>query len=196
LLQRSTIWPRLGDRSRGSLPADPDLGFLASPPKQPVRRLNLSERQPRPVRGGLSHVPTEAPPGAPPSVRRTSRPITSAVTLREEFLDVPIAQGEAQIEPNRMLADHRRKAVAAVGYFSHRISLPLRRASGLSGYPDKAAPCHSGSGDARRRLPSPTELWRQLTCAHFRPVPLEGSGDRVQYTPFRRWVGPKVPCRY
>jgi hypothetical protein len=116
--------------------------------------------------------------------------------LREEFLDVPIAQGEAQIEPNRMLADHRRKAVAAVGYFSHRISLPLRRASGLSGYPDKAAPCHSGSGDARRRLPSPTELWRRLTCAHFRPVPLEGSGDRVQYTPFRRWVGPKVPCRY
>jgi hypothetical protein len=33
----------------------------------------------RPVRSTPSHVPTEAPPGAPPSVRRTSRPITSAV---------------------------------------------------------------------------------------------------------------------
>jgi len=37
-----------------------------------------------------------------------------------------------------MLDDHRRKAVAAVGYFSHRMSLPLGRASRLSGYPDKA----------------------------------------------------------
>src|SRR6516162_7580897 len=45
--------------------------------------------------------------------------------LGEELLDVPIAQGEAQIEPNRMLDDHRRKAVAAVGYFSHRGSLPM-----------------------------------------------------------------------
>jgi len=33
--------------------------------------------------------------------------------LGEEFLDVPIAQGEAQIEPNRMLDDPRRKAVPA-----------------------------------------------------------------------------------
>jgi hypothetical protein len=38
-----------------------------------------------------------------------------------------------------MLDDPRRKAVAAVGYFSHCASLPLGRASGLSGYPDKAA---------------------------------------------------------
>jgi hypothetical protein len=36
------------------------------------------------------------------------------------------------------LDDPRRKAVAAVGYFSHRARLPLGRASGLSGYPDKA----------------------------------------------------------
>src|SRR6516164_929092 len=43
----------------------------------------------------------------------------------EEFLDVPIAQGEAQVEPYRMLDDDRRKAMVAVGYLSHRASLPL-----------------------------------------------------------------------
>ena len=37
-----------------------------------------------------------------------------------------------------MLDDSRRKAVAAVGYLSHRASQPLGRASGLCGYPDKA----------------------------------------------------------
>jgi len=42
----------------------------------------------------------------------------------------------------------------------------------------------------------PLSSWRRLTCAHFRPAPLEGPGDRVQHTPLRRWVGPKVPCRY
>jgi hypothetical protein len=36
-----------------------------------------------------------------------------------------------------MLDDHRQKAVAAVGYFCRRASLPLGRASRLSGYPDK-----------------------------------------------------------
>ena len=59
--------------------------------------------------------------------------------LGEELLDVPITQREAQVEPDRMLDDHRRKAVAAVRDFSHRTSLPVVTASGLSGYPDKAA---------------------------------------------------------
>jgi hypothetical protein len=36
-----------------------------------------------------------------------------------------------------VLDDPRRKAVAAVGDLSHRASLPLGRACGLSGYPDK-----------------------------------------------------------
>ena len=45
--------------------------------------------------------------------------------LDEEFLDVPIAQREAQVEPDGMLHDHRRKAVATVGDFSHRARLPL-----------------------------------------------------------------------
>jgi hypothetical protein len=44
--------------------------------------------------------------------------------LSEKFLDVPTAQREAQVEPDRMLDDHWRKAVAAVGDFSHRASLP------------------------------------------------------------------------
>src|ERR1700752_1211119 len=44
-------------------------------------------------------------------------------SLGEEFLDVAIAQHQAQIEPDRMLDDHRRKAVAATGDFGHRASL-------------------------------------------------------------------------
>src|SRR5215831_15006181 len=44
--------------------------------------------------------------------------------LGQEFLDVPIAQREAQVDPDRMLDDRWRKAVAAVGDFSHRASLP------------------------------------------------------------------------
>ena len=34
-------------------------------------------------------------------------------------------QREARVEPNRVLDDHRRKAVAAIRDFSHRASLPV-----------------------------------------------------------------------
>jgi hypothetical protein len=44
--------------------------------------------------------------------------------LGQEFLDVSVAQGEAQIKPDRMMDDRRRKAVPAIGDFSHRPSLP------------------------------------------------------------------------
>jgi hypothetical protein len=44
--------------------------------------------------------------------------------LGEEFLDVAIAQREAQVDPDRVLDDHRRKAVPTIGDFSHRASLP------------------------------------------------------------------------
>jgi len=44
--------------------------------------------------------------------------------LGEEFLDVPITPRKAQVEPDRMLDDHRWKAVPAVGDFSHRANLP------------------------------------------------------------------------
>ena len=58
----------------------------------------------------------------------------------QQFLDVAIAQREAQIEPDRMVDDHRGKTVAAIGDFSHRAGLPLPLASELSGYPDNAQP--------------------------------------------------------
>jgi len=45
--------------------------------------------------------------------------------LSEEFLDVSIAQCETLVDPNRVLDDHRRKAVATVRDFSHRASLPV-----------------------------------------------------------------------
>src|SRR6516165_7134480 len=52
--------------------------------------------------------------------------------LRQQFLDVPITQGKTQIQPDSMLDDHRRKAVAAIGDFGHRASLP---AASLRSYP-------------------------------------------------------------
>jgi len=38
--------------------------------------------------------------------------------LGKEFLDVAITEREAHVEPDRVLDDHRRKAVAAVRDFS------------------------------------------------------------------------------
>ena len=52
--------------------------------------------------------------------------------LGEEFLDVAIAQREAQIEPDRMLDDHRRNAVAPIRDFGHRVSLPSASLPGHS----------------------------------------------------------------
>jgi hypothetical protein len=68
--------------------------------------------------------------------------------LGEELLNVSMTQREAQVELDCMLDDHRRKAVAAVRDFSHRTSLPVVSASGLSGYPDKAG---GGTAEGRAR---------------------------------------------
>src|SRR5262249_44148593 len=57
--------------------------------------------------------------------------------LGVEFLDVAIARREAQIQPDRMLDDHRRKAVAAMSDFGDRDRLLSASLPGLSGYPDK-----------------------------------------------------------
>src|SRR5215471_19462195 len=46
--------------------------------------------------------------------------------LVEELLDVSITQREGQVEPDRVLDDHRRKAVAAVRDFSHRTPATTR----------------------------------------------------------------------
>src|SRR5947209_11581833 len=40
-------------------------------------------------------------------------------TLGEEFLHVTVAQGEAEIEPDRVLDNRRRKAVATIGEQGH-----------------------------------------------------------------------------
>src|SRR5271170_5409667 len=45
--------------------------------------------------------------------------------LGKKFLDVAIAQRETQVEPHSMLNDNRRKAVAAVSNFCHRVSLTV-----------------------------------------------------------------------
>ena len=76
--------------------------------------------------------------------------------LGEEFLDIPITQREAQLEPNCVLDDHRRKVMAAIGDFSHRATLP---SASLPGYPVKtdrafAAPSSEPSIVDRRNRPS------------------------------------------
>ena len=43
--------------------------------------------------------------------------------LGQEFLDVSVAQGEAQKKPDRMLDDRRRKAVPAIGDLARELIL-------------------------------------------------------------------------
>jgi len=71
-----------------------------------ARPRTVTEEPPRDHRSEFQHL-------TPDRLIRDVKP-----TLGQQFLDIAIAQGEAQIEPDRMLDDHRRKAVAAVGYFS------------------------------------------------------------------------------
>jgi hypothetical protein len=51
-------------------------------------------------------------------------------TLGKEILHVAVAQGEAKIEPNRVLDNRRRKAVTAIGERGHArmLSYPPSRA--------------------------------------------------------------------
>jgi hypothetical protein len=44
--------------------------------------------------------------------------------LGEQFLDVAVAQGEAEIQPDRVLDDLRREAMAAIAEQSHGYTLP------------------------------------------------------------------------
>jgi hypothetical protein len=69
-----------------------------------------------------------------PSLRQPARMNPSASSVDSSsvpseatwrcLLDAPIAQCETQVDPNRVLDDHRREAMAAVRDFSHRASLP------------------------------------------------------------------------
>jgi hypothetical protein len=63
---------------------------------------------------------------------RIAGEVAATEARKREFLDVAIAQREAQIDPDRMLDDQRGKAVAAIGDFSHRASLP---SASLPSYP-------------------------------------------------------------
>jgi len=45
----------------------------------------------------------------------------------QELLDIAIAQSEAEIEPDRVLDDLRREAMAAVAERSHADIFPIRR---------------------------------------------------------------------
>src|SRR5215813_2518771 len=58
----------------------------------------------------------------------------------KEFLHVTVAEREAQVEPNGVLDYNRRKAVAAVGDFSHPASLTRNLAPDPDRYPDNTAP--------------------------------------------------------
>ena len=59
-------------------------------------------------------------------------------TLCKQFLDIAIAQGEAQLKPNRMLNHGRRETVPAIRDQKHPRSLRLIGSDGQV-YPDNAA---------------------------------------------------------
>jgi hypothetical protein len=63
-------------------------------------------------------------------------------TLSEEFLHVAVAQGEAEIEPNRVLDNRRRKAVAAIGEQGHAEMLSYPPFSRLTRFRDNAVTTH------------------------------------------------------
>src|SRR6266404_9460545 len=48
-------------------------------------------------------------------------------TLGQKILNVPVAQREAQVEPDRVLDDRRREAMTAIGKLSHRSCYPAHR---------------------------------------------------------------------
>src|SRR5712671_4996934 len=59
-----------------------------------------------------------------PAPHRFIRNLQAA--LGEELFDIPVAQCEPEIKPDRMLDDRRREAMSAVGDWIHRGSLPCR----------------------------------------------------------------------
>src|ERR1700759_2475323 len=54
-----------------------------------------------------------------PNLRRTVSQETSSPRSASKFLDVSVAQGEAEIQPDRVLDDLGREAMTAVGERSH-----------------------------------------------------------------------------
>jgi len=70
-----------------------------------------------------------------------------------------------QLEPDRVLDDHRRKVMAAIGDFSHRTNLP---SASLPGYPVKTARAFAA--------PSSGATKKCSTCVQEREV-------RIQFTP-------------
>jgi hypothetical protein len=78
--------------------------------------------------------------------------------LSEEFLDIAISQRDTQVEPDRMLDDHRRKAMSAVGDFDQRTSRPT---ASPPDYPVKLTKPSAVLSPSRRRVhPQRVELNR------------------------------------
>ena len=118
--------------------------------------------------------------------------------LGEEFLNVPIAQCEAQVEPDRMLDDHRRKAVAAIGDFRHRASLPAASLSGYPGYPDKAAPVLSWikrEWAQRGGIAGSRPISRRSTATRIRLMGTQSGHDTAHCSGQLRFEGGLAPAR-
>jgi hypothetical protein len=64
-------------------------------------------------------------------------------TLGEEFVHIAVAQGEAEIEPDRVLDNRRRKAVATIGEQGHAEML-FYPPAGLTRFRDDAISRNNG----------------------------------------------------
>ena len=78
----------------------------------------------------------------------------------EEFLDVAIAQGEAQVDPDHVSDDHGENGGGNRRFRPSRQPI-LGLASELSGYPDKATPDEIGRHRLRLGFLSANAVWER-----------------------------------
>src|SRR6202030_3077825 len=94
----------------------------------PAIRTTISSRCQRSLGRGRRRRSRRAIPGPNFSTqRRTVSQENVEPSFGQELLDIAIAQSEAEIEPDRVLDDLGRKAVAEVAEPSHATSYPIRR---------------------------------------------------------------------
>ena len=120
--RRPTIAPALNQHVE-------DLAFVVDGTPQYVRspaiRTTISSRCQRLLGRGRRRRSRRAITSPNFDTRRRTVHRRCRARLGEEFFDIAIARREAQVGPDRMLDDRWRKAVAAIGDFSHPPSLPL-----------------------------------------------------------------------
>src|SRR5947209_123066 len=80
-------------------------------------------------------------------------------TLREQILDVTKAEREPEIEPDRLVNDHRRGPISGVPDFRHALWLPSRRRRDNAARRSALGSSRSCRPAQRRGLAPFTPIW-------------------------------------